>query len=157
MREVDEEFREFIKEFERFSAFQPPEFKESRIRPFIYGFRVTIGPDGRPIIQEFGNVKRVGVVPKISEEVEPLVDVIDEGNKIRVVAEVPGVEKDKIKLKAVGRKLIIDASNSKKYRKEVELPYEVDMKTAKARYKNGVLEVEIHKLGTSGEFEIKIE
>ena len=157
MREVDEEFREFVEEFERFSTFQPSEVKREEMRPFVYGFRITVGPDGKPRIQEFGNVKRAGVVPKISEEIEPLVDVMDEGNKVRVIAEVPGVEKDEIKLKAVGRKLIISASNSKKYYKEVDLPYEVDMKTAKAKYKNGVLEVEISKLGSSGEFEIKIE
>ena len=157
MREVDEEFREFLEEFERFSSFQPSEIKEAGMRPFVYGFRITIGPDGKPRIQEFGNVKRAGVVPKISEEIEPLIDVIDEGNKVRVVAEVPGVEKDKIRLKAVGKKLIISASNGKKYYKEVDLPYEVDMKTAKAKYKNGVLEVEISKLGGSGEFEIKVE
>ena len=157
MREVDEEFREFMKEFERFSTFQPSEIREEGVRPFMYGFRITIGPDGKPKIQEFGNVKRAGVVPKISEEIEPLVDVIDEGNKVRIVAEVPGVEKDNIKLKAMGRKLVISAANSKKYYKEVDLPYEVDMKTAKAKYKNGVLEVEISKLGGSGEFEIKVE
>ncbi|MCD6323898.1 MAG: Hsp20/alpha crystallin family protein [Desulfurococcales archaeon] len=157
IREVDEEFREFFEEFERIGEFSPEEFKGTGVRPFVYGFRVTIGPDGRPKIEEFGNVRKLGRTPKITEEIEPLVDVIDEGDKIRVVAEVPGVEKDNIKLRVSGRKLIIDASNGKKYHKEVELPSEVELKAAKARYRNGVLEVELPKTKGGEEFEIKVE
>ncbi|MEM2821668.1 MAG: hypothetical protein QXM98_05370, partial [Thermoproteota archaeon] len=26
--------------------------------PFIYGYSVRIGPDGKPVVREFGNVKR---------------------------------------------------------------------------------------------------
>jgi len=160
LREVWEELDEFAMESRRFMQLSDEAIKEGRGivgKPLVYGFRITIGPDGRPRIEEFGNVKRVGRRPQITEEAEPLVDVYDEGNKVRVVAEIPGVEKDKIKLKAVGRKLIIRASNGdRKYYKEVELPDEVDIKNAKARYKNGVLEVEIPKK-ESGEEEIGIQ
>ncbi len=157
-REIEEEFQEFIEEAERLSAFEPTEYQEKIIGPVVYGFRITIGPDGRPKIQEFGNVRKAGRAPKISEELEPLVDVLDEGDKVRIVAEIPGVEKEKIKLKAVGRKLIIQASNGKKYYKEVELPDAVDIKTAKAHYRNGVLEVEVEKVKKKAdEIEIKVE
>lgn len=157
-REIEEEFQEFIEEAERLSAFEPAEYQEKRIGPVVYGFRITIGPDGRPKIEEFGNVRKAGRAPKISEELEPLVDVLDEGDKVRIVAEIPGVEKEKIKLKAVGRKLIIQASNGKKYYKEVELPDVVDIKTAKAHYRNGVLEVEVEKVKKKAdEIEIKVE
>ena len=157
-REIEEEFREFVEEAERLSSYEPGAYQERRIGPFVYGFRVTIGPDGRPKIEEFGNVRRKGRLPKITEELEPLVDVLDEGDKVRVVAEIPGVEKENIKLKAVGRKLIIQATNGKKYYKEVELPDEVDLKTAKAHYRNGVLEIEVEKVRKkSAEFEIKVE
>jgi len=161
LKEVWEELDEFAMESRRFLELPPDEVLKERKgivgRPLVYGFRITIGPDGKPKIEEFGNVKRVGRRPQITEEAEPLVDVYDEGEKIRVVAEIPGVEKDKIKLKAVGRKLIIRASNGdRKYYKEVELPDEVDIKKAKARYKNGVLEVEIPKK-ESGEEEIGIQ
>ncbi len=157
LREVDEEFREFLEEFERMGEFEPQEFRAGSLRPFVYGFRITIGPDGKPKIEEFGNVKKTGRMPRISEEMEPLVDIIDEGNKVRIVAEVPGVEKDKIKLKVSGRKLVIDASNGKKYHKEIDLPYEVDLKNAKARYRNGVLEIEASKTSKGEEFEIKVD
>ncbi len=162
LREVWEELDEFSMETRRFMSKleEAARREETAIpgKPLIYGFRITIGPDGVPRIEEFGNVKRVGRRPQITEESEPLVDVYDEGDKIRVVAEIPGVEKEKIKLKVSGGKLIIRASNTnRKYYKEVELPAEVDIKNAKARYKNGVLEVEIPKKEGGEEVGIKVE
>lgn len=29
-----------------------------RMGPFVYGYSMTLGPNGKPVIQEFGNVKR---------------------------------------------------------------------------------------------------
>ncbi len=158
-KEIEEEFRELFSEVERVREIKGFEegFREVR-GPFIYGFRITIGPDGRPKVEEFGNIRRAGVRPKISEEIEPLVDVLDEGDKIRVVAEMPGVEKDKINLRAVDRKLIIKASNHKKYYKEIELPDEVDIRKARASYRNGVLEIVLEKKSKEKkEIEIKVE
>ncbi len=157
IKEIDDEFREFVRKAERLGPISEEGIREVR-GPYIYGFRVTIGPDGIPRIEEFGNVRRRGIKPVISEEREPLVDVIDEGNKVRIIAEIPGVEKDRIKLRVQGKKLFIKASNEKrKYYKEVDLPAEVNIKEAKATYRNGVLEVEIPKKETEGGFEIKVE
>jgi len=117
--------------------------------PFIYGYSVRIGPDGKPVIREFGNVKRrvSPVKPvEVKEATEPLVDVITEDDKIKVIAEVPGVDKQDIKLNVVGKTLHIRAeSERRKYSKDVELPEEVDPKTAKASYKNGILEVTLNR------------
>ena len=48
--------------------------------PFVYGYSVTIGPDGKPEIKEFGNVKpetrRGRPRIRIAEEREPLVDIL---------------------------------------------------------------------------------
>jgi HSP20 family protein len=156
--EFDEEIRRLMKEMERLSEFGESSFRSLVGRPYVWGFEIVVGPDGIPRVKEFGNIKRVGRAPKITEEVEPLVDVIEEDDKVRVVVELPGVEKDKISLKTSGRKLIIRASNHKKYYKEVELPAEVDISTAKANYRNGVLEVELRKEREEREErEIKIE
>ncbi|MEM0373909.1 MAG: archaeal heat shock protein Hsp20, partial [Sulfolobales archaeon] len=128
--------------------------------PYVYGFRITVGPDGKPVVEEFGNVKRSRGRPIISEEREPLVDVIEREDEIRVVAELPGVDKNNIKLRVVnGNKLIIQAqSEERKYYKEIELPAEVDEKLAKATYKNGVLDVVLKKKSVSEKgTEIKIE
>jgi len=118
--------------------------------PFIYGYSVTIGPDGKPQIREFGNIKpeiRLGG-PKINirEEREPLVDVIETDGEIRIIAELPGVEKKDIKLYGTEDTLTISVDTpERKYYKEVKLPSKVDTKKTKASYKNGVLEVTLKK------------
>jgi HSP20 family protein len=153
IRQMEEEFRELEREFER-------SFREGKqIGPYVYGFRITIGPDGKPIVEEFGNVRRGKGRPLITEEREPLVDVIERDNEIRVVAEIPGVEKENIKVRVVNNKLIIEAkSDERKYYREVDLPAEVDEKSAKASYKNGVLDVVLKKKGTTEKgTEIKVE
>lgn len=118
--------------------------------PFIYGYSVRIGPDGKPIVREFGNVKRKvsPVKPlEVKEATEPLVDVITEEDTIKVIAEVPGVNKQDVRLNVAGKTLSIRAeSERRKYSKDVELPEEVDPKMAKASYKNGILEVTLSRI-----------
>ncbi|MBS7656208.1 Hsp20/alpha crystallin family protein, partial [Candidatus Bathyarchaeota archaeon] len=59
---------------------------------------------------------------------------------------VPGVEKEDINLECAEKSLIISVdTQTRKYYKEVELPAEVDPQSAKASYKNGVLEVTLTK------------
>ncbi|GAY25472.1 hypothetical protein ATG_06750 [Desulfurococcaceae archaeon AG1] len=158
IREIDREIHEEFMDLQRRFMSEIRELSEEVERQgfpkrFVYGFRITIGPDGVPRVERFGNVRRQPVregapIREIgySEEVEPLVDIYEDADMITVVAEMPGVEKDRIKVRAVDRKLIIEAKNGKKYYKEVELPAEVDMDSAKASYKNGVLEVKLKKL-----------
>lgn len=126
---------------------------ERRWGPYVYGYSITIGPDGKPVIREFGNVKsskRPGMFgmyePKLEtkEAREPLVDVIEEDNQVKVVAELPGVDKSDIKLETNLDSLRIDVETPKhKYHKEIELPSKVDPDSAKASYVNGVLEVSL--------------
>jgi len=126
------------------------------IGPFVYGYSMTIGPDGKPVVREFGNVKpstRASPLGlrrpslEIKEERDPLVDVIPEDEKIRVVAEVPGVERSDIKLNCSEKILTIAVdTEERKYYKEIDLPAEVDPKVSKATYKNGVLEITLTKV-----------
>lgn len=155
IRQIEKEFEEMEKEF--FRATEKGEVKT--FGPYVYGFSVTIGPDGKPIVEEFGNVRRVGKRPIISEEREPLVDVIEKGDEIRVIAEVPGVDKNNIKVRINDNILTITAQEGdRKYYKEVELPAPVDENSAKANYRNGVLEVILKKKGAAvGGKEIKVE
>ncbi|MGA2784044.1 MAG: archaeal heat shock protein Hsp20 [Candidatus Bathyarchaeia archaeon] len=124
--------------------------------PFVYGYSMSMGPDGKPIVQEFGNVKpskRAGAFgfdqpalePKDARE--PLVDVINEPEQIRVLAELPGVEKSDIKTTISEDSLTIRVeSQTRKYFKEVQLPANVDPDSSKASYNNGVLEVTLRKV-----------
>ncbi|BCU68190.1 heat-shock protein Hsp20 [Sulfolobales archaeon HS-7] len=157
--EMIEDMQKEFEEFERELMRRASTSSTGEIGPYVYGFRVTVGPDGKPQIQEFGNVKRLGSKPVISNEREPLVDIIEKDNDIRVLAEIPGADKDKIKVSINGDKLFITAdAQDKKYSKTVELPAEVDEDSVKATYKNGVLEINLKKKQQSFKGkEIKIE
>lgn len=114
--------------------------------PFVYGYSMTIGPDGKPMIREFGNVQPSRRGPRIKQKREPLVDVVDTDSEVKVVAELPGVDKRDIKLHVLDDMLTISvATPDRKYYKEVKLPTEADPKGAKTSYKNGVLEVTLKK------------
>jgi len=119
-------------------------------KPYVYGFSMNIGPDGKPHVREFGNVgskiKPTGE-GGISEEREPLTDVIDREKEVTVIAEIPGVEKNDIKLKATKDLLDIKVDTAeRKYHKGLKLPAEVKPDVSKATYKNGVLEVKLTKV-----------
>jgi HSP20 family protein len=63
------------------------------------------------------------------------------------VAEVPGVEKEDIKLHGTEDSLTISVDTcQRKYYKEVMLSTKVKVREAKADYKNGVLEVTLPKV-----------
>ncbi|OIO21928.1 heat-shock protein Hsp20 [Candidatus Micrarchaeota archaeon CG11_big_fil_rev_8_21_14_0_20_47_5] len=113
----------------------------------VYGFSMRMGQDGKPVIHEFGNIRPSAQQTQIEgNERAPLVDVIDDKDEIVVIAELPGVEKKEIELNAASQKLSIRVENPKrKYSREVELPKRVLPESAKAAYKNGVLEVRLKK------------
>jgi len=113
----------------------------------VYGYSVKIGPDGKPEIREFGNVKPSRLGPQVKEEREPLVDIFETNGEIHIVAELPGVDKKDIKLHGTEDTLTISVDvPQRKYYKEIDLPAKVKIKEAKTEYKNGVLEVKLPKL-----------
>jgi HSP20 family protein len=116
--------------------------------PFVYGYSMKVGPDGKPEIREFGNVKPGIEGPKVKEEREPLVDIIESNGEIHIVVELPGVDKEDIKLRGTETTLTISVDvPQRKYYKEIKLPERVNVKEARTVYKNGVLEVKIPKTG----------
>lgn len=69
--------KDFVREYQG-----PDGSKVRQVGPIVYWYSMTIGPDGKSVIQEFGNVKpskdKVGMArrrPPLSAEREPLVDV----------------------------------------------------------------------------------
>jgi len=119
------------------------------IGPIVYGYSVTVGPDGKPVVREFGNIRR-GVKRDWKEAItdtrEPLVDVVEGDKEIRVIAELPGARKQDIELTADGKSLVISAETpARKYRKELELPALVELEKAKSTFNNSILEVTFPK------------
>ena len=122
------------------------EFKDSdnlqTYGPYYYGYTMTIGSDGKPIIKEYGNVKPA-LLPT-SDIREPFVDVLvdDKEKVLKLVAEMPGVEKKDIKIVVEGRIVNLDAEHGeKKYSAKVPIRQKVDEDSVKATYANGILEV----------------
>jgi HSP20 family protein len=159
--DIDQMFRQMEKmmeeEFKNFTEKVPKDYvKERKLPdgstvkewgPFVYGYSMKIGPDGKPEIQEFGNLKKSLKGPEVKEEREPLVDVVETDSEVRVVTELPGVEKTDIKLHGTEDSLTVSVDTAQyKYYKEVTLPVKVRVKDAKSTYKNGVLEVVIPKV-----------
>lgn len=83
--------------------------------------------------------------PLKPERRDPFVELIEEGSDLIVIAEVPGVEKDDVKIDLVNGVLEIDAGN--RFYKEIQLPGNVDFDKAKANCSNGILEIRIPKDG----------
>ena len=96
----------------------------------------------------------------MSNSAAVLVDIVDSETDIKVIAELPGVAKEEIKLSGTAETLTISVDNiERKYFKQIEIPSKIDPKNAKTSYKNGVLEVTLPKIEekqSSGE-PIKIE
>ena len=119
--------------------------------PFVYGYSITMGPKGKPRVRQFGNIKpeiRMGR-PRIDikEKREPLADAMTTNGEVKVVVELPGVDKKDIKLHGTEKSLTISVDTpGRKYYKEIELPDKVNPKEAKSSYKNGVLEVTLQRI-----------
>ena len=110
--------------------------------PCCYGYTMTVGPDGKPVVQEYGNAK-LGLAPA-SDTREPLVDtIVDEKEKVvKLIAEMPGVEKSDVKIVVENKTVDLSAEHDgKKYHAKVPVEHKVDENSAKASYKNGVLEI----------------
>lgn len=123
----------------------------------VYGFSVKVGLGGEPTVETFGNIKK-GEEGAVVEEVrEPLVDVFDEKEAIRVIAELPGVEADHIKVELEGDILTIAAEGKdlptgqagRKYSKEILLPAKGKRDSLRTSYRNGILEIIVTKAGNS--------
>lgn len=128
--------------------------KVREMGPFVYGYSMTIGPDGKPRVREFGNVRSplagfglgAATRPLISSEREPLADITTSDKEIKVILEMPGVNKENIKISAYDTTVEVRSDDpQRKYHEVVDLPPEADVETAKSTYKNGILEIVFDK------------
>ena len=150
----DGDFNEFFKYIQKmlenfldsdFSSEFEKAFEGVGDKPFVWGFSFNRGMDGKPRIEKFGNFqsdKQATNKQDIGIR-EPLTDIIEETDQIRVISELPGVEKADIDLRTTESKMILKAKGESKrvYRKEVKFPSTIIPQNAKAKFKNGVLEI----------------
>ncbi len=147
MTMFDDEFNRIFKKmsnsfFNIDDIFEEFKTKGSNQGPYYYGYTMTVGPDGKPIVKEYGNAKPG--LGSSSNTREPIVDtIVDEKEKlVKLVAEMPGVEKSDVKILVQGKSVNVSAEHGeKKYHVDVPIQYKVDENSAKASYKNGILEL----------------
>jgi HSP20 family protein len=110
------------------------------------------------LLEEFGRF------PEVKEfRVTMPVDVIDEGEQIRVVADLPGFSKEDLEIYFEDGDLVIKAEKKEEFEEKkgeylrrerrmgrvyrrIALPAGLDIDAVKAKYNNGVLEITIPKL-----------
>lgn len=159
--DIEEQIRETFaymqREFHELVKRAPKDLHQTRVLsdgskveewgPFVYGYTIKIGPNGKPQIQEFGNIKRqlqLGnrAAVDVKKEREPLIDMTVTDYGLEVIAELPGVDKNDIKIYGTEDTLTISVENPERsYYKEIELPRKVATKEARSTFKNGVLKV----------------
>jgi HSP20 family protein len=105
---------------------------------------------------------------------EPFIDVIENDKEIIATAEMPGLEKQDIKINVTEDTLEISAETKHEEKKEekgyiyrerrsgsyyraISLPSPVDPDTSKASYENGVLEIKMPKTEVKKKTPLKIE
>ena len=149
-------FGDFDQIIER--MFESIDMDQMKSKPFIYGFSLTQRPGEEPDIQEFGNIHPSSHGFEIGER-KPIIDVFESEDEVHVVAEMPGVDKEDIKLDATETSLNISAkTENTEYSEHVELPVSVHTDSAKASYKNGVLDVTLKRANLKKEgASIKVE
>ena len=105
---------------------------------------------------------------------DPNVDVMDDGDKIRILVELPGIEAPDVKVTIRGRVVMVRGTKKGRIRakegmrffcmeryfgsfvKSIPLPRPVNSHQAKTRLKNGVLEVILPRVPDLREKEIEI-
>ena len=111
----------------------------------IYGFTVKVGIGGEGVkVEPFGNIRRDEESGRsvVQEVREPAVDVFEERDHTLVVAAMPGIGAEDVRLEVKDDLLTITAGKGeKKYKKEVLLPGSFPREKMQVLCANGVLEV----------------
>ncbi|MFP3946189.1 MAG: Hsp20/alpha crystallin family protein [Archaeoglobaceae archaeon] len=121
----------------------------------------------------FGEIEgKKGLLP--AEMRDFPVDVVDEADKVKVVAELPGFKKEDIETAIEDSYLVIRAEKTEEteekekdyirrerrygeYRRRIQIPTDVNMEQISATYKNGVLEVTLPKAEPAKKKRINIQ
>jgi len=104
---------------------------------------------------------------------EPPTDIYEDGDKVIILFDVPGVRKEQIKLRVginyveittepttyitTGKPMLLERLGNYKLHRRVELPFNIKLDDVKAYYKDGVLQVNLTKLPGYNTTEVTIE
>ena len=146
-------FGELVKGLEKSEAFQERleaanaeiEHQIEKARPLRRGSgnRRSIIPARTTLEVSQTSLKEESPVPAPQKDV--IADTFDEGDRLVVIAELPGVDEKDIEVDVKGDQLVISARNqSRQYQKEIELPCMVK-DSPSLTYRNGILRISLEK------------
>ena len=162
--------KELLKDYET-----PEDVGVREFSSFVYGYSITIELDDKPRVREIRNVrnedvgssesskKRKGVSkyrPEITTERESLAEVNVYDKEVKVVLEMPGVSKERIRIQAYKNSVEVFSDHPQRKYQVIDLPRVADIKTIRATCKNGILEIVFkkkEKLKRNKPREIRIE
>ncbi len=115
----------------------------------VYGFSVKVGLGEQGVkVEPFGNIRkdeRSGLV-EVREIREPMTDLFDEPTHILIVAEVPGIAQEDVRLELHDDILTLAAERGeKKYRKEMLLPASFSSDKMSFTCRGGIVEIRLNK------------
>jgi HSP20 family molecular chaperone IbpA len=152
--EDDDVFAEFERLFEdirhRMDLMRAQSGLTPESMPLSYSYRVVIDHDGQRKVTERYDDRTVQ--NKVSaDDGEPLVDVLDQEDEVKVIMHVPGASREDIDLEFKDRSLMVKVENATRSTvNEVPLPCAVVPSSAVAECRNGVLEVCLLKQADRG-------
>ncbi|MBP2029213.1 HSP20 family protein [Methanohalophilus levihalophilus] len=157
-----QDFSEIIKKMLDSLGIDP---KELSGEPFVCGFSITNLSGESPEISEFGNFSPdfdMGddFVPDIQSNVgdcKPLIDILETEDQIYITAELHNVEKEEIQLSVSSEFIDLNTYEEGVLSETLILPAKVDPSSAKASYRNGVLEIILTKEGDIHMFDVSID
>ena len=123
---------------------------------FVYRYSMTIGYNEKPRIRKIRNegvggggskreVHKYNRPDITTSERESLAEVNIYDKEVKVVLEMPGASKDNIRIKAYENSVEILSDHPQRRYQVIKIPQVADIKTIRATYKNGILEIVFNK------------
>lgn len=153
---LDSEFRKMRKQMDDLmrDAVEGNSTDNSSKKPLVFGFSVTTGPDGIPKFEDFSNntiepfssSRNETKEATIETSREPLTDVNETDSDIAITVELPGVSKEDIDINVTETRVEVKVdTEARNYFKAIDLSCEVQTKSSKATYTNGILDLVLKK------------
>lgn len=104
----------------------------------------------------FDEIERMmGQMGDSDDTVDTHIDVYEDNDVIRLVADLPGVDKEKLSLQCDGTTLTISAhTGHREHDERIQLPATVDEHSADATFNNGVLHVTFDRADESAAIDV---
>jgi HSP20 family protein len=139
LEELDKFFQEFERSIEEVVRSSVNTGQKAFSKPVVAGMAMGLGPEGKPRIQFFGD-NLIGPDGSRAPIYEQVAD--EKAATLRLLVELPGVEKEDVQISALEDRVTLAASNGdRKYRLELTLQNAIDPESGTASYTNGILDV----------------